>query len=194
MNEEKILLEFDEFSLNNRISCHYGWAQINTRFRLKCNDFWVERTNGFVAIDVVNGNEYLKTSDKAKKEDIADFFYQLFRDIYRKGLKEIIVILDNNPTHKKSMREILDEKMKKDDLIKDVKITFVDLPRYSPDLNVAEYWIHLMRLKFIHNSPKLKLETIKNNINKFLEKKSFLTKVSIDKIIIRILRICDGTI
>jgi len=93
MTGEKILLGYDEFSLTNRVSCHYGWAQRNSRFKIKCNDSWVERTNGFISIDIINGKEYLKTSKTAKKEDIAEYFYQLLGDIYKDGLKEVILNL-----------------------------------------------------------------------------------------------------
>jgi len=194
MTDEKILLGYDEFSLTNRVSCHYGWAQRNSRFKIKCNDSWVERTNGFISIDIINGKEYLKTSKTAKKEDIAEYFYQLLGDIYKDGLKEVIIILDNNPTHKQSMRELLSEKMSKDNLYKNLKITFTDLPPYSPDLNIAEYWIHLMRLKFVHNSPKLKLDTIIENIRRFMDNNSFLSKENISNILQRIFKICAGEI
>jgi len=51
-----------------------------------------------------------------------------------------------------------------------------------------------MRLKFVHNSPKLKLDTIIENIRRFMDNNSFLSKENISNILQRIFKICAGEI
>ena len=51
--------------------------------------------------------EYLRLTSCAKTEDISSYFADLCRDSVQQGVRKLSVILDNNTTHKKKMRNLL---------------------------------------------------------------------------------------
>ena len=73
--------------------------------------------------------------------DLAQHFEHL-------GYRKIDLFFDRNPTHKKKMQTLYK------DLVKDRKIkvemNFYLMAAYSPDLNLVEYAIHLIRQKLLH--------------------------------------------
>lgn len=69
----------------------------------------------------------------------------------KEGYDKIWIILDNNSTHKKKMQRLLQHKLDKlytnSNLEKLIEITFDYTPPYSPDYNLAEYVIRIIRQK-----------------------------------------------
>ena len=98
-------------------------------------------------------------SSVAKAEDIANYFLQIFSDVRKEGNNFATVILDNNPSHKDRMRYTLWQSLKSIESMIDFKVNFINTPPYSPDYNLAEYAIHLLRTKVLHHcSEKLSIE------------------------------------
>jgi hypothetical protein len=85
----------------------YAWAEKNSRPQVPSNERRRNKVNGLFAVDVETGEEYLKLKERAKTEDISSYFADLCRDSVQQGVRKLSVILDNNTTHKKKMRNLL---------------------------------------------------------------------------------------
>jgi transposase len=54
-------------------------------------------------------------------------------------------------------------------LAQSITVEFLYLPSYSPKLNLVEYVIHLLRLRFLHHLPMgTTLQQIEQQLNQFL--------------------------
>jgi hypothetical protein len=179
---------YDEFSIVNRPTLYYGWAKRNTKFRVLSNEKNKrERKNGLISVDATTGEEYIKLTNKAKTEDVADYFYNLVIDSKNEGYNKMTVILDNNPTHKDKMRYMLWLKMRSDYRLQDFKVEYINTPAYSPDFNLAEYMIHLLRLKLLHHLPSnLTLNDIEEKISNYLSNNQLQNKKKVRNTINRI--------
>lgn len=82
----------------------------------------------------MNGNSVYSTKESSKKEDVAEFLYE----IRRKNMgKRIVVILDNFASHRSRLARETANKL---------GIILVFLPPYSPDLNPIEFiWKSIKR-------------------------------------------------
>ena len=150
---EKILF-FDEFAVYNRPSTYYGWAEKNTRPQVPSDESKQrEKLNGLLAVDAVSGEEFLRLVPTAKTEDIALYFGELCLDSIREGIKHLTIILDNNSTHKDKLRRYLWAELFTSGIEEQITVEFVYTPPYSPDFNLAEYLIHLLRLRLLHHLP-----------------------------------------
>jgi hypothetical protein len=82
-------------------------------------------------------------------------------------------VLDNNPTHKLKMKNLLNQHLQSLGLEDKITVEFIHTPTYSPDFNLAEYEIHLLRLEHLHHLPssvtiaeiEQKLESVKVLMN-----------------------------
>ena len=55
-------------------------------------------------------------------------------------------------------------------------VHFIDTPKYSPELNLAEYCIHQLRLRFLHHMPaRSKMDELCHTIQESLKKKALQT-------------------
>ncbi len=168
ITENEKLIFYDEFSITNRPTLFYGWAKTNTRFNVKSDERKRDKTNGLLAVDAITGEEYIQLKKTAKAEDVAQYFYELCEDIQNENYDKLTIILDNNPTHKDKMRYNLWLRIKENKKLENLKIDFKYTPAYSPDFNLAEYIIHLLRLNLLHHIPlKTKLEDIEIKISNF---------------------------
>ena len=150
---EKILF-FDEFAVYDRPSMFYGWAEKNTRPQIPSNEKKKRhKVNGLLSIDAISGEEHLQLKSKAKSEDIASYFGLLCDDLSNQGYRKVTIILDNNSTHKDKMKSQLETLMSALDIKDKIKVEFLHTPPYSPDFNLTEYIIHLLRLRFLHHLP-----------------------------------------
>ena len=150
---EKIVF-FDEFAVYDRPSIFYGWAEKNTRPQVPSNERGRRnKLNGMLAVDALTGEEYLKLKEKSKTEDVSNYFAELALDCVTQGFNKLSVILDNNSTHKKKMQEQLSEHLSKLNIQNKILVEFIYTPPYSPDFNLAEYLIHLLRLQLLHHLP-----------------------------------------
>ena len=101
----------------------------------------------------MTGEEYLQLKSKAKSEDLASYFGLLCDDLSSQGYRQVTIILDNNSTHKDKMKFQLETLMSTLEIKSRIHVEFLHTPPYSPDFNLAEYIIHLLRLQFLHHLP-----------------------------------------
>jgi transposase len=85
-------------------------------------------------------------------------------------------MLDNNPTHKLKMQAQLATHLEQMGLAQSIEVEYLYLPSYSPKLNLVEYVIHLLRLRFLHHLPVgTTLAQIEQQLNLFLDSHQFLS-------------------
>jgi transposase len=142
---------FDEFSLSTVPTIYYGWAPVNTRHEVSSNERYRERINGFLSVDGLTGKEYFQTSTSAKTPAVAHYLADLVADTIEEGYTHLTVIMDNNPTHKKKMRTLLQTELIRRNLQEKITLSFIHTPPYSPKLNLAEYLIHILRQRLLHH-------------------------------------------
>lgn len=150
---EKVVF-YDEFAISAYPTCFYGWAPRNTRPTI----YWSktqrrQHLNGLLAVDASSGDEYLAVVPHATAEVLALYFYEFALDCHLDGYQQLTIILDNNSTHQDYMRYRLWLRLKSNPALLDFAITFIYTPPYSPNFNLVEYVIHLLRLKLLHHLP-----------------------------------------
>jgi transposase len=189
-DQEKIVF-FDEFSVTNRPTTFYGWARINTKFKVPSHEKKKRaRLNGLLAVDAQTGQEHLKLTPTAKTEDLVDYFYDLALATHQDGFNQLTIIMDNNSTHKDKMRYSLWLKAKNQPDLQDFQFKFINTPSYSPDFNLAEYIIHQLRLALLHHLPaEVTLSDIKDKIANFFKDNQLQTPQQITNIINHILKL-----
>jgi transposase len=80
------------------------------------------------------------------------------------------------------MRTQLAELLLQMGLAQEIKLEFIYLPPYSPKLNLVEYVIHLLRLRFLHHLPLgTTLECIEQKLEDFLCSYQFLSAEQVQK-------------
>ena len=189
--EQERLVFFDEFSVTNRPTTFYGWARVNTRFKVPSNEKKKrERLNGLLAVDAQTGQEYIQLTPTAKTEDVVDYFYDLALDTHQDGFNQLTIIMDNNSTHKDKMRYALWLKTKRQPDLQDFRLKFINTPSYSPDFNLAEYLIHQLRLTLLHHLPAdVTLTDIQDKIINFFKDNHLQTPQQIANTINHILEL-----
>lgn len=67
-------------------------------------------------------------------------------------------------------------------LAKTITVDCLYVPSYSPKLNLVEYVIHLLRLRFLHHLPiGTTLGQIERQLDQFLESHQFLSAEQVQK-------------
>lgn len=52
---------------------------------------------------------------------------------------------------------------------KQIKVEFLYTPPYSPDLNLAEYFIHLLKLEVLHDQPvDITMQIVREKVDNFV--------------------------
>lgn len=126
-----------------------------------------------ISVDAVSGEIFLQLQPKSKTEDVAQYLADLCKDASGENIEKISIVLDNNPTHKLRMKSLLNEHLQSLGLDDKITVEFIHTPAYSPDFNLAEYEIHLLRLEHLHHLPssvtiaeiEQKLESVKVLMN-----------------------------
>lgn len=181
---------FDEFAVYDRPSIFYGWAEKNTRPKIKSNEKRKRhKVNGLLSVDAISGEEYLQLKSCAKSEDIASYFANLCDDLLNLGYRQVTIILDNNSTHKDKMKLQLKTLMSALEIEDKIQIEFLHTPPYSPDFNLVEYIIHLLRLRFLHHLPlNITIEQIEQQLSDYFSSHQLQTPQQINN---TIRHICD---
>lgn len=178
---------FDEFAVYDRPSLFYAWAEKNSRPEIPSNEKKRNKVNGLLCVDAVNGEEYLSLKPKAKSEDVANYLADLCSDCVNQGVTKLSIILDNNSTHKQKMRTQLRNRLSELELQEKIELEFIDTPPYSPDFNLAEYIIHLLRLYVLHHQPlDMEVQQVEEKLQKFLQNNQDQTPLQIEKTIAHI--------
>jgi len=145
---------YDEFAVYDRPSLYYAWAEKNSKPEIPSNEKRKRnKVNGMLAVNAITGEIYLQLQPKSKTEDVAKYLADLCEDAYKEDIEKLIITLDNNSTHKEKMKKQLAEHLKTSGTGKKLEVEFIHTPAYSPDFNLAEYEIHLLRLKKLHHLP-----------------------------------------
>lgn len=166
----------------DRPNLFYGWAERNTRPEVPSDERTRHKLNGLLCVDTHSGEEYLRLRPQAKTEDVSEYLAELCLDSVELGYTRLCIILDNNPTHKLKMQAQLATHLEQMGLAQSIEVEYLYLPSYSPKLNLVEYVIHLLRLRFLHHLPiGTTLEQIEQQLNQFLDSQQFLSSEQVHK-------------
>jgi len=187
--EKDVFIWFDEFSVVNRPSPFYGWGEKNSTPTISSDEKRKrERINGFVGVDNDTGETFFESSPKGNSLYVACFLLSLVLIAEKKGMETLYIILDNCPSHKKKMRKYLYNFMELLDL--EIKVEFIDTPRYSPKFNLSEYIIHLIRLNILHHQPAdMKIDEIEKRLKRKLKEKQLQTREQIQNTVRHIFKL-----
>lgn len=129
-----------------------------------------------MGIDIFSGDFIFDAVKSAKSETIAEYFAKMARKYEEKGIKELHIFFDQNPTHKSKMQDKFKELTEK----LHIKTRFHFIASYSPKLNLVEYAIHLIRQKVLHHADcKKNLADFEKEIRDLCESENILTKEQI---------------
>ena len=130
----------------------------------------------------------MQTTPIAKAEQVAAFLICLVFTYREEGCSKFTFFLDNARTHKKKMKELFAQHLE-DFGLGDIKVEFVHIPPYSPVMNAAEYFIQLIRKKFLKNiPPNQSIEQVVDRLIPNVQGKHILNRIQMQNIITRIKR------
>ena len=142
------------------------------------------KLNGMLSVDVFTGKEYLKIEEKSKTEDVSEYFLQLCQDCIKEGFSKLTVILDNNSTHKDKMKAQLKANLFSLKIENKIIVDFIHTPTYSPNFNLVEYIIHLLRLQLLHHLPlNVSIQQVKDKLENYFKFNQLQTPEQIQNII-----------
>jgi len=148
------LVFYDEFAVYDRPSLYYAWAEKNSKPQIPSNEKRKRnKVNGMLSVNAITGEIYLQLQPKSKTEDVARYLADLCEDAHKEDVERLIIALDNNSTHKEKMKRLLAEYLETSGIAQKLTVEFIHTPAYSPDFNLAEYEIHLLRLEKLHHLP-----------------------------------------
>jgi len=165
---------YDEFAVYDRPSLYYAWAERNSKPEIVSNEKRKRnKVNGMLSVDAVSGEIYLQLQAHSKTEDVAQYLVDLCQDARRDKVEKLFIALDNNPTHKEKMKNLLRGELQMAGIADQIIVEFIHTPAYSPNFNLVEYEIHLLRLEKLHHLPsdvtiaeiKKRLEDVKFLMN-----------------------------
>ena len=123
--------------------------------------------SGFVSIKT--GETIITNPERFTWESTIDAIRIFLKSYKRKRGHRIYMILDNASWHKKAKRMICDEKNSEYADIRE-KVTFLDIPPYSPDLNPIEQLWRKARREVTHNRFFKNLDELKSALASFFGK------------------------
>lgn len=173
------LIAIDEFALQRTPDTHYAWAVKNTQPKVASDERHREKLNGFMAVDVQRGTTQVQFDEHSDSETVAEWIVLTLLIYLQKGLTHLTVLLDNASTHQKRMKEQVIAWLK--ELESEVQmpsftLEFWHVPKYSPELNPAEYVIHLIRQTSLYHLPcDLTLQNKVERVQTHLAQKSPMT-------------------
>lgn len=94
------------------------------------------------------------------------------------------VILDNNSTHKDKMKSQLHTHLHNLNIQEKIIVDFIHTPPYSPNFNLVEYIIHLLRLKLLHHLPLgINIQKLQDKLENYFKFNQLQTPEQIQNII-----------
>ena len=106
------------------------------------------------------------------------------------GYSKLTIILDNNSTHKKKMKDELEKLLVSLEISEKIAVEFIHTPAYSPNFNLVEYLIHQLRLKLLHHLPSdTTLEQIESMLKTWFKSNHLQTPQQIKNILNRIIKL-----
>lgn len=138
----------------DRPSLYYAWAERNRKPEIASNEKRKRnKVNGMLSVNAVSGEIYLQLQAHSKTEDVVQYLVDLCQDAQRDNVEKLFIALDNNPTHKAKMKNLLRVALETAGIVDEITIEFIHTPAYSPNFNLVEYEIHLLRLEKLHHLP-----------------------------------------
>ena len=163
-----------------------AWAERNHKLEIPSNEKRKRhKVNGMLLVNAVSGEIYLQLKEKSKTENVVAYLANLASDVHLGQTGKRSIVLDNNSTHKQKMTSFLTKKIDNRELGLSKKITleFMYTPACSPDFDLAEYGVYLLRLRELHNLPSdTIIPKITNNlkdINILMNPSQILLSISI---------------
>jgi hypothetical protein len=90
------------------------------------------------------------------------------------------------------MRTQLQNRLSELDIKEKIELEFIDTPPYSPDFNLAEYIIHLLRLQVLHHQPvEINIQQVGENLQNFLQNNQVQTPEQIQRTIVHICSLAE---
>lgn len=166
------MIALDEFALQSLPYTHYAWAKKNTKPRIPSDERHRQKLNGFLTVDVQRGTTRVDFNGQSTTEEAVMIVVLTVLVYLQKGFSTLTFLLDNARTHGKLMEtrahELLNEIAQQLGL-PEFSLCFWHTPRYSPQLNPAEYLIHEVRRNGLYNVPctlsvQEKAERIQNQL------------------------------
>lgn len=147
---------------------------------MKSNERTRHKLNGLLCVDALSGEEFFCLTPQAKTEDISLYFAALCLECVELGFEQLCIILENNSTHKQKMKAQLMLHLQQMGLSNEITVELLYLPSYSPKLNLVEYVIHLLRLRFLHHLPLgTTLAQIEQQLKQFFSANQFLSAAQV---------------
>ncbi len=135
---------------------HYAWSPKNSKPRILSDELHREKLNGFLTVDVQRGTTRVDFQGKSTTEEVVMVVVLTVLIYLQNGFSQITCLLDNVRTHGEQMKisvlELLNE-IKQHTLLPELNLSFWHTPKYSPQLNPAEYIIHEVRRNGLYNVP-----------------------------------------
>jgi DDE superfamily endonuclease len=104
--------------------------------------------NAFLGIEVHSAQCFFETHDKMKSDSVALSIHNTAIELQKEKFEKAIFYIDQNPTHKNLMQYNLALLSNRE-----IEIEIKYIPSYSPNLNIVEFLIHLIRQKKLHHAP-----------------------------------------
>lgn len=136
-----------------------------------------------MSVDLLEADCLFAATAQATSLEVAQYLAEVALLYEQKGYEQLDIFLDRNPTHKTKMQDLFSE------LTNHLKIKthFHFIAAYSPQLNLVEYVIHLIRQKELHHADcKLRLADFEERIKTLCKQHDFLTKDNIINILAHI--------
>ena len=130
------------------------------------------------------GEEFFRLSPGSKTEDVSEYKRRVVNGAawnasLRQTLHHSRAIIRLTSNHMQGQLAVHLEQM---GLAKAITVKCLYVPSYSPKLNLVEYVIHLLRLRFLHHLPMgTTLGQIEQQLEQFLESNQFLSAEQVQK-------------
>ena len=137
-----------------------------------------QRTNALLAVELFSNEYFFATTPKAKTQQVSEYFIALAKELKERKYKKAHIFIDNNATHKDKMKQMVKEHISKQDNV--TQLIFHHFPPYSPELNLVEYLIHLIRQRWLHHADfNKRLEQVEKEIEQKIKQFGIMTKEQI---------------
>ena len=129
-------------------------------------------------MDLADGQCLFRASGQARSADVAACFAYLAAHYQQRGYRQLDVFLDRNPTHQERMQAQLAGLLAQAGTT--LRVRFHSLVVYSPQLNLVEYVIHLLRHQALHRRPYyLRLAELQQQVEQCCAQPHFLPYVQV---------------
>jgi hypothetical protein len=128
--------------------------------------------NGLLTVDIGCATISITATKVATSDSVAKHMINTLRKSLARGITNLTIVLDNNTNHRQKMKAKVYRWLKKQPT--QLELTFLHTSPYSPKINLAEYLIHLLRLKVLTRLPVgLSIQQVTYRIHRYLKKHQY---------------------